>query len=185
MNTSNLQNHHPLLLDYLRNNGYCISQIQWTQRCINLVLNEGSSPEIDSYEQLYWHEVQQRGYKEDARVRKSLKSVLGNVKRFDLEGIYPRHHLYHGFLAPPKPYDLLGGEYKTIIDYYVQTARSGEKVPHTIYTERQAGTVFLLYLQQSGALSIATVTERQVLDFFLTARTSSEAKRIKTRLFRY
>jgi len=50
MNVSNLQEHHPLLLEYLRDNGYSRCHIQWMRRCIKLALNEGSSPEIDSYE---------------------------------------------------------------------------------------------------------------------------------------
>ena len=86
MDVSNLHEHYPLLLEYLCDNGYSRCHIQWMRRCIKLALNEGSSPEIDSYEQLYLREVQQRGYKDVAPVLKTLKSTLGCVKRFDLEG---------------------------------------------------------------------------------------------------
>jgi integrase len=166
MNVSNLQKKHPLLLEYIHDNGYSRSYIKRIKRCVKLTLNDGSSPEIESYEQLYWHVVRQRGYKDFAATRKELKSVLGSVRRFDLEGIYPQPNLYHGFLAPPKKYDLLIDEYKSIIDHYVNTARSGTKVAQTIKSERQAGIVFLLHLQNTGIQSITNATERQVLDFF-------------------
>lgn len=166
MNVSNLQENYPLLLEYLRDNGYCRSQIHWMKRCIKLVLEEGSSAEVESYEQLYWREIEKRGYKETAPVRKTLKSVLGCVKRFDSEGRYPQRGLSHGFLAPAKGYDLLGSEYKSMVDHYVQTVRSGSKTDHTIYTERRAGILFLLHLQNTGAQSITDITERQVINFF-------------------
>ena len=166
MDVSKLQENYPLLLEYLHDNGYSRCQIEWTKRCIKLVLNDGSLAEVCSYEQLYWREVLQRGYKVAAPVRKTLKSVLGCVKRFDLEGIFPQPHLCHGFLAPVKSYDLLNEEYKSIIDNYVNTSESVNKSIHTIYTERRAAILFLLHLQNAGAESISSVTERQVLDFF-------------------
>jgi len=119
MNVSNLQENHPLLLDYLQDKGYSYCQIQWIKRCIKLVLDTGSLPEIDSYEQLYWHEVKRRGYKESAPVRKTLRYILGNVKEFDQKGVFPGRGLNHGFLAPPKSYDLLVEGYKSIVDHYV------------------------------------------------------------------
>jgi len=182
MDVSNLQKHYPLLLEYLCNNGYSRCHIQWMKRCIKLALNEGSSPEIDSYEQLYWCEVKQRGYKDAAPVRKTLKSVLGCVKKFDLEGIYPQPHLPHGFLAPTKSYDLLNDEYKSVIDYYGQIARLGSKIASTIHTERRAGILFLLHLQNTGAQSITDVTERHVLDFFYDGEKIIRSKAYKEKI---
>lgn len=182
MDVSNLQKHYPLLLEYLYDNGYGRCHIQWMRRCIKLALNEGSSPEIDSYEQLYWREVQKRGYKDAAPVRKTLKSVLGCVKRFDLEGMYPQPNLYHGFLAPATSYDLLNDEYKSVIDYYEQTVKLGSKVAHTIYTERRAGILFLLHLQNTGAQSIKDATERHVLDFFYDGEKIIRSKAYKDKI---
>jgi integrase len=182
MDVRNLQKHYPLLLEYLHDNGYSRCHIQWMKRCIKLALNEGSSPEINSYEQLYWHEVQQRGYKDAAPVRKTLKSVLGCVKRFDLEGLYPQPNLCHGFLAPAKSYDLLNDEYKSVIDYYEQAAKLGSKVDCTIYTERRAGILFLLHLQSVGAHSFMDATERHVLDFFYNGEKIIRSKAYKEKI---
>ena len=182
MDVLNLQKHHPLLLEYLHDNGYSRCHIKWMRRCIKLVLNEGSSPEIDSYEQLYWEEVQRRGYSDAAPVRRTLKSVLGCVRRFDLEGIYPQPHLRHGFLAPIKSYDLLNDEYKSVIDYYEQAAKLESKVDHTIYTEGRAGILFLLHLQNVGAQSITEATERHVLDFFYNGEKIIRSKAYKDKI---
>ena len=182
MNVSNLQENYPLLLNYMQNNGYSRGQIQWMKRCVKLVLKEGSLPEVSSYEQLYWREVHQRGYEETAPVRKALKFVLGSVKRFDLDGTYPQHRLCHGFLAPVKPYDLLGGEYKSMVDHYEQTAMSGSKTVQTIQTERRAGIIFLLHLQNAGAQSVRVVTERQVYDFFYDGEKIIRGKAYKDKI---
>jgi len=182
MDVSKLQENYPLLLKYMQDNGYCRSQIQWVMRCVKLVLTEGSLPEVCSYEQLYWREVEQRGYKDAAQVRKTLKSVLGSVKRFDVEGIYPRHSLCHGFLAPAKPYDLLGCEYKLIVDNFVDTSMSGDKASQTIHAERRAGILFLLHLQNAGAQSISAVTERQVYDFFFDGEKIIRGKAYKDKI---
>ena len=182
MDVSKLQKSYPLLLEHLYDNGYSRCQIQWMKRCIKLVLKFGSLPEVCSYEQLYWSEVERRNYKESAPVRKTLKSVLGCVKRFDLEGIYPQPHLCHGFLAPAKSYDLLNAEYKSIVDHYVYTAKSGNKTVHTIYTERRATIIFLLHLQNAGSQSISAVKERQVLDFFFDGEKMIRGKAYKDKI---
>ena len=182
MDVSNLQKHHPLLLKYLRDNGYSLSRIQWIRRCVKLVIKEGSSSKIESYEQLYWFEVRRREYEDDAPVRKSLKSALGHVRKFDLEGRYPQRNLYNFFLAATKNYDLLNAEYKSIVDHYRRAAESGTKVSHTIYTESRAGTLFLLHLQNVGAQSITDVTERQVLDFFFDGEKIIRGKAFKDKI---
>jgi len=182
MNVSKLQNDYPLLLDYLHNNGYCRCQIQRTTRCIKLVLKEGSSPEVHSYEQLFFLEVQRRGYTDASIARKNFKSILGSVKRFAMDGIYPQRGLNHGFLLPPKNYDLLGCEYKSIVDHYGHTARSGGKADTTINTERCAGILFLLHMQNAGAQSLTAITARQVYDFFFDGEKIIRGKAYKDKV---
>ena len=182
MNVSRLQKDYPLLLENMQDNGYCRCKINMIQRCIKLVLDAGSLPEVDTYEQLYWREVQRRGYKEDARGCKTLKSNLGQVKRFDLEGLCPQRGLYHGFLAPPSNFDLLGCVYKSIIDHYVQTAKSAGKADWTVCIERYAGILFLLHMQNAGAQTITAITERQVYDFFFDGEQIIRGKAYKDKI---
>jgi len=182
MDVSKLQKDYPLLLACLRDNGYCRSKIKKIQRCINLVLDAGSLPEIVTYEQLYWREVQRRGYKEDACGCKTLRTNLGQVKRFDLEGLYPQRGLYHGFLASPRNYDLLGSVNKSIIDHYEQTAKSAGKADWTVCIERCAGILFLLHTQNAGAKTITAITERQVYDFFFDGEKNIRGKAYKDKI---
>ena len=80
-------------------------------------------------------------------------------------------------------YDLLNDEYKSVIDYYEQIAtRLGSKVDHTIDTERQAGILFLLHLQNTGAQSIKDTTERHVLNFFYDGEKIIRSKAYKDKI---
>ena len=69
MDVSNLLQNHQKLLGYLKENGYSKSHIQWIKKCIKAVLTDGVKPEIHSYEQLYWFEVKNWGWKEGAHHR--------------------------------------------------------------------------------------------------------------------
>ena len=83
MDVSNLRSNYPKLLAYLAENHYGKAHTNWIKRCINLVLTDGASCEIESYEQLYWFEVEKCGYVCEC-TRKTFKSVLGTVWQFDL-----------------------------------------------------------------------------------------------------
>lgn len=76
MDVSNLLQNHQKLLGYLKENGYSKSHIQWIKKCIKAVLTDGVKPEIHSYEQLYWFEVKNWGWKEGAPCRRAFKSTL-------------------------------------------------------------------------------------------------------------
>ena len=80
MDVSNLRSNYPKLLAYLAENRYGKAHTNWIKRCINLVLTDGASCEIESYEQLYWFEVEKCGYTVET-TRKTFKSTLGTVWR--------------------------------------------------------------------------------------------------------
>ena len=86
MDVSNLRSSYPKLLNYLADNGYGKAHKGWIKRCINLVLTDGASNEIESYEQLYWFEVEKCGYIKES-TQKTFKSVLGTVWQFDKTGL--------------------------------------------------------------------------------------------------
>ena len=62
MDVSNLRSNYPKLLAYLAENHYGKAHTNWIKRCINLVVTDGDSCEIESYEQMYWFEVAKSGY---------------------------------------------------------------------------------------------------------------------------
>ena len=166
MDVSNLRKNHPKLLAYLEENGYSRCHKDWFKRCIKLALTDGASCKIESYEQLYWHEVEKRGYAEHAPVRRTLKSVLGNVWQFDKTGKFPRWSEPHGFMASPKDKDLLSNQFKDIVNQFKIDARTGGKREYTIKVESRAAICFLLHLQSRGKFRIEEVCERDVLSFF-------------------
>ena len=117
MDVSNLRSNNPKLLAFLADNGYGKAHKQWIKRCINLVLTDGASCEIESYEQLYWFEVEKCGYKRK-ETRRVFKSVLGTVWQFDKTGKCPKWYEPTGFMAPPKDTDLLSDQFKSIIEQF-------------------------------------------------------------------
>jgi hypothetical protein len=48
MDTSNLRKNHQKLLEFLIEKGYKKDALRWTRKCIKLVLETGSSPNITS-----------------------------------------------------------------------------------------------------------------------------------------
>ena len=69
-----------------------------------------------------------------------------------------------------------------VFNRYIQTAKLGSKVDRTIYTERQAGILFLLHLQNVGAQFITDATERHVLDFFYNGERIIRSKAYKEKI---
>ena len=54
MDTSNLRKSHQKLMDFLVKNGYKKDALWQTRKCIRLALEAGASPEITSYEDLFF-----------------------------------------------------------------------------------------------------------------------------------
>lgn len=165
MDVSNLRSNNPKLLAFLADNGYGKAHKQWIKRCINLVLTDGASCEIESYEQLYWFEVEKCGYKRK-ETRRVFKSVLGTVWQFDKTGKCPKWYEPTGFMAPPKDTDLLSDQFKSIIEQFKVDAKAGGKRDYTIKVESRAAICFLLHLQSREKRRIEDVCERDVLSFF-------------------
>ena len=165
MDVSNLRSNYPKLLAYLAENHYGKAHTNWIKRCINLVLTDGASSEIESYEQLYWFEVEKCGYVCEC-TRKTFKSVLGTVWQFDLTGKYPKWYEPTGFMALPKDTDLLSDQFKSILEQFKVDAKGGGKRDYTIKVESRAAICFLLHLQSRDKYCIEDVCEKDVLSFF-------------------
>ena len=54
MDTSNLRKTRQKLMDFLVKNGYRKDALLQTRKCIRLALEVGASPEIASYEELFF-----------------------------------------------------------------------------------------------------------------------------------
>lgn len=167
MDTSNLRKTHQKLMDFLVKNGYKKDSLLQTKKCISLALEAGASPEITSYEELFFLEVKQRGYKPEEGRYRSLMTYMGNVKQFDRQGIYPsRNGSRNGFLAPQPLYDQLNAVFQSAIDHHVEFGGLHEKRKKTVWTETRAAMNFFKHLQDRGVETFNEIENRMVYTFF-------------------
>lgn len=154
-------------MDHLVKNKYGNDALTLTQRCIRLVLDIGSSSEISSYEDLFFREVERLGFKPQEERYKHLRTYMGNVKKFDLEGVYPGvSGSPNGFLSPPSLYDLLSPVFQSVIDLHLETGGLHGKRKKTVYTESRAAMNFFRHLQDCGAESFTDIEDRMIYTFF-------------------
>jgi integrase len=167
MDTSNLQKNHQFLMDFLLKNGYKKDALLQTRRCIRLVLEVGASPEITSYEELFFLEVERCGYKPKEGRYKSLMTYMGNLKEFDQKGTYPGGFgSRNRFLAPPLLYDQLNAVYQSAIDHHFEVGSLSGKREKTVCTEARAAMNFFKHLQDCGAETFQEVKDRMIYTFF-------------------
>jgi integrase len=135
------------------------------RREIERILRFADSETVTSYADIY-SAYEQSGLK--AYRLKEKRTILRRVSEFDLQGRLPGDTKPKA-TAREKPYEQLCAEYKSVIDRYVNEARSQGKAESTIIGGIYAGVAFLLTLQQHGTEHLADVTETHVLSHFVTA----------------
>ena len=165
MDTTHLQSTKHLLLDYLIEKGYKKDSLWMTRKCLTLAFEEGYKPGIRSYEDLYGYAAQQFGYQPGEPRYKKLKSYIGLLWNFDINGKYPQG-VAAGFLAGPSKYEQLSNEFKEIIDNHYVMRRAEGKADKTIYTEYRAGLNFFLFMQNYGANALTDIEARMIYGFF-------------------
>lgn len=165
MDISYLKFNFQKLIEHLEKNNYQKDAFWLTRRCINLVLTFG--PTAESYEEIFWNEVQQRGYKPNESRFKAFMVYLGNVKRFHIEGKLPDRKV-HGCLFPRKPLETqLTEEYQALVRFHKEEQLSHQFISDkSIYIRTRALIGFLSYLQDSDIFSLNDISESSVLAFF-------------------
>jgi integrase len=167
MDISNLQKNHQNLMSFLIENGYKKDSLWHTKRCIKLALEVGVLSEITSYEDLFFLEVERRGYKPKEPRYKSFKTYMGNLKQFDEKGIYPsRTRSNNRFLAPPSLYSQLNTTYQSAIDRHFKVGGLNGKREKTVLIEACAAMNFFKHLQNCGAETFQGVKDRMIYTFF-------------------
>ena len=167
MDTSNLQKNHQKLMNFLIENGYKKDSLSQTRKCIRLALETGALPEVTSYEELFFLEVKQQGYMSEERRYKSLKTYMGNVKQFDLEGIYPGGSgSSNAFLFSERLYDQLNTVFRSAIDHHFEFGGLNGKRKKTVWTEGRATMNFFKHLQDCGAETFHDIENRMIYTFF-------------------
>jgi len=161
MNVENLRRTYPLLIDYLRENGYTKVYINEFLTDIKQVLREASDPRINSYEE-YYDSLSTRFTK--STLHHKLK-IIGKIKQFDLKGIFPTSIHRCGFLKQDN-YECLSPEYKNVIDVFVKSATNrGLSESYTRHL-KLAAAKFFDYQQTHGTHTLLDVSERTVQNYF-------------------
>jgi len=163
MDLANLRENHPKLISHLEEAAYAKDYVDTFKREIRYILRVADSDKVKSYADVY------RMYEESncsQNVLRRKRILLGAIERFDLYGQYPDGTRKQPFL-PRGAYHLLSAEYKSLIDYYVDAeTKCGNKNSSSIRRQANIVATFLLTLQQSGALFLSDVTEKNVFSVF-------------------
>jgi integrase len=162
MNSTNLREKYPDLLSHMDNAGYSKDYTDRVRREIERVLQLADANVVSSYSDLY-REYEKSGASPDKTVRR--RSLLLLIEQFDLYGRLP-DGTRRSQPIQQGAYNKLCYEYRAVIDYCVEMGKRRGKKDSTIDTESDIGAMFLLSLQQSGAMTLAGVTEANVLAFF-------------------
>lgn len=161
MNVENLRRTYPLLIDYLRENGYTKVYINEFLTDIRQVLRDASDPGINSYEE-YYESLSTKFTK--STLHHKLK-IIGKIKQFDLKGIFPTSIHRCGFLKPDN-YECLPPEYKNVIDVFVKLTTDRGVSESYIRQLKLAAAKFFDYQQTHGTHSLLDVSERNVQSYF-------------------
>ena len=162
MNVENLRKTYPLLLDYLRENGYTKAYINEFLTDIRQVLREACDPRINSYEEYYCDFLSTKFTK--STLHHKLK-IIGKIKQFDLKGIFPTSIQRCGFLKQDN-YESLSPEFKNAIDVFVRSATNRGVSESYIKHLKLAEAKFFDYLQNHGTHSLLDVSEIIVQSYF-------------------
>ena len=164
MNLQNLQYNHHKLLIYMEKNGYTTSYIRQIKNEIKQILSAAESKTWTSYRDIYLE------YSDKLTNAKSLScklTILGAIENFDIYGQYPNRQQRQKIVQRSK-YHLLSSEFKAMIDFYCDTARTQGKKESTIYTVSRVGSSLLLNLQQKGIDSPDKITQEAMLSAFVS-----------------
>ena len=145
--------------------GYKKDALLMTRKCLTIAIEEGDKPEIRSYEDFYGYAAQQLGYQPGESRDKKLKSYIGLLWNFDINGKFPQG-IATGFMAGPSKFEQLSNEFKEIIDNHSIIRRAEGKTNKTIYTEYRAGLIFFLFMQDCGANVLTDIEAGMIYGFF-------------------
>ena len=162
MNVSNLQQNYPILIRYLKTEGYSKGYIGENLTDIRQMLSEANSPNIKSYEEYF--EFVHTKYSSRATLHHKYK-IIGKIKQFDLYGILPKCNRRSGFLKTDK-YSCLSPDYKCIIDNFAVSAKLRGVSDSYVCSTKGAAVRFFYYQQMFYNNTLSDINENSTLSYF-------------------
>lgn len=164
MDLSHLRIHYEELLNYMEQKGYSDTYVSRFRKEIQRILKRADDNVWESYRDIY-KEYEQLPHSNDYLRNK--RTIIGALEQFDINGLFPNGQRRHS-LSDRGSYHLLLPEFKELIDFYSDAERKRGKKESTIYVEAHNAASFLFHMQLRGCRSLETVSEEDVLSFFLT-----------------
>ena len=128
MNTQNLRDNYPRLIDYMKKAGYSAKYIMKVRREIDHVLYKTESKAYGSYTDIYLEYANKSN--SPSYLRDKL-SCLGIIERFDNRGLYPDGQQRQQIVKRGM-YHLLLPEFKAVVDCYKASESKRDKKASTI-----------------------------------------------------
>ena len=163
MNTQNLRDNYPKLIDYMERAGYSATYIIKVRREINHLLSRADSKSWVSYTDIYQEYANKSTSK--SYLRNKL-NYLGIIESFDNRDQYPDGRQRQQIIKRGL-YHLLLPEFKAVVDCYRASESKRNKKATTIICEASHGASFLYALQQKGIKTLGAITEAAVLSVFI------------------
>ena len=166
MNFTHLKQHYQELLDYLREEGYTESYIRLVRQDIGWILKNEDLKSWQSYIDIYRDRIcksESEFYKKNHRI------AFGAIQQFDLYSEFPNRKA-GTYLIKRGAYHKLLPEFKDFINIYKESAKLSGLKERTIYGNASGASVFLYAMQGRKIRSLASISEEDVLSFFVSHR---------------
>lgn len=163
MNLSHLKSHHEELLAYMEQSGYSAAYINRFRKEIQRILKKADGNTWTLYRDIY-NDYEKVPHSNDYLRNK--RTIIGALEQFDINGLFPDGRRRHS-LFDRGSYHLLASEFKELIDFYMDVERKRGKKESTIYGESRNAATFLFHMQLRGCKSLDTISEEDVLSFFI------------------
>lgn len=160
MHLENLRVNHPKFISHLKDNDYSVRFIDMIRRMIKIILEKSDSMCWNNYFDVFQHfEKRQRG-----DIVK-MKTVIGAIMEFDLNGKYPDRT--PSGLTQRGAYYKLSPAFRLLVDRYKTAAQNCGKKESSIRVESSNASSFLLRIQEAGINRLDGITEETVITLFL------------------
>jgi len=165
MDFTNLRQNYKDLLSYLDEDGYDQGYIRCIKGNINWILENEGGKTWNSYTDIYIDRLSSSSFRSEG-YKKKLMRAYGAIKQFDLYGKYPNRRNHYS-LARRRAYYQLIPEFKELIDFYEQADRQRGIKKQTLRVNASAAASLLLAMQRKGLNNLSSISEKDVLSYFL------------------
>lgn len=164
MDIRKLKQEYPVLLDYMKQQGYGKVSIGGVQvRLKELFEQEGN---YASYGDFYEKLLKRKGISKGDERSKYYRLSIRRIEAFDEYGHLPNRFAFIPTLQQKSSMNQLEGLFKTIIEHYKEVSLQTGKASSSIIVESNYAAAFFAYMQSKGAYTLADVTEPLILSYF-------------------